>query len=226
MSKIEDTSKRWLYIFLDEAGNFDFSPSGSRYFLLSGIVKERPFFAYKEMTELKYDLLESGVGIEYFHAAEDNQDTRDRVFDIIEQNLQGVTVDAMLVEKNAVKKQDQEDDRFYPKLLGELLREIFRQQDGSCFQEVFIFTDTIPVNRKRSLIEKAIKKSLVNLLPQDVRYRILHHASKSNMDLQIADYCTWAVYRKWSRGDARAYERVKQAVRIECNAIASGRAFD
>ena len=35
------------------------------------------------MTELKYDLIETGANMEYFHAAEDAQATRNRVFDII-----------------------------------------------------------------------------------------------------------------------------------------------
>jgi hypothetical protein len=217
MTVIADKAKRWLYIFLDEAGNFDFSPKGTRYFVLSGIVKERPFHAYKELIELKYNLVEEGVGIEYFHAAEDNQATRNRVFDIIEQNLQGVTIDAVLVEKAKVAIDDQHEERFYPKILGLLIREILNRQNLALYNEVIVFTDNLPVNRKRAVIEKAVKKSLSALLPSDVRYRILHHASKSNMDLQISDYCTWALYRKWNKDDDRSYKRVRSAVRVEWN---------
>jgi len=91
---------RFLYIFLDEAGNLDFSPaSGSRYFVLGGITKERPFYAYKELTELKYDLVEGGTALEYFHASENAQAVRNKVFDIIERNLAGVWVDPIIVEK-------------------------------------------------------------------------------------------------------------------------------
>ena len=36
------------------------------------------------------------MGLEYFHAAEDTQNTRNEVFDIIEKNLAGVAVDALL----------------------------------------------------------------------------------------------------------------------------------
>jgi len=68
---------------LDEGGNLDFSDNGTNYFVLTSISKERPFEAYKEMLELKYDLIESGLDIEYFHASEDRQSVRDRVFGII-----------------------------------------------------------------------------------------------------------------------------------------------
>ena len=52
------------------------------------------------------------------------------------------------------------------------------------------------------LVKKAVKMTLAKMLPKGVRYRVLHHDSKSNLDLQIADYCNWVIYRKWDRGDS------------------------
>jgi hypothetical protein len=89
----------FLYVFLGEGGNFDFTAGGTPYFLFSSIAKERPFAAYQDMTELKYDLIETGANIEYFHAAEDAQATRNRVFDIIERRLQGIRIDSLIIEK-------------------------------------------------------------------------------------------------------------------------------
>jgi hypothetical protein len=63
------------------------------------------------------------------------------------------------------------------------------------------------------------------MLPATVRYRVLHHASKSNMDLQIADYCTWAIYRKWNGGDERSFNRMKTAVRSEWDVLQAGSGF-
>ena len=90
---------RFLYIFLDEAGNLDVSKHGTKYFVLGGITKERPFHAYKELTEFKYDQVERGTALEYFHASENAQAVRNGVFDIIERHLAGVAVDAIIVEK-------------------------------------------------------------------------------------------------------------------------------
>lgn len=92
-------TKRFLYIFLDEAGNLDFSINGTKYFLLTSIAKERPFLAYMEMTELKYDLVEQGLDIEYFHASEDSPFIRKKVFDIILDKLKGMRIDSLIVEK-------------------------------------------------------------------------------------------------------------------------------
>jgi hypothetical protein len=46
-------------------------------------------------------------------------------------------------------------------------------------------------------------------------YRVLHHDSKSNFDLQIADYCTWAIYRKWSLADPRSFQFIVPVVQKE-----------
>ena len=216
---------RFLYIFLDEAGNLDFSPNGTRYFVLAGVAKERPFHAYKELTELKYDLVERGMGLEYFHAAEDNQATRNQVFDIIEKNLADVAVDSIIVQKQKVAAALHADEHFYPKVLGTLLREILKQYPLAEFAEVLVFTDSLPVSRKRGAVEKGVKMTLAAMLPATVRYRVLHHASKSNMDLQIADYCTWAIYRKWNSQDVRSFRRVQAAVRREWDVLQAGTGF-
>jgi len=220
-----NTTPRHLYVFLDEAGNLDFAPTGSRFFVLGGITKERPFSAYKEMTELKYDLVERGTALEYFHASENAQAVRNQVFDIIERNLNGVVVDSIIVEKQKLDAPWRAEEHFYPKTLGHLLRAILAQYSLTEFQEVVVFTDSLPIQRKRSAIEKTVKTTLAALLPATVRYRVLHHASKSNMDLQIADYCTWAIYRKWNGQDARSFDRIRAAVRSEWDVLQAGNTF-
>ncbi len=213
---------RFLYIFLDEAGNLDFSKTGTKFFLLGAITKERPFHAYKELTELKYDLTELGTELEYFHASENAQPVRNRMFDIICRNLAGVRIDALVVEKRKTGPALQTEEKFYARMLGYLLKYILNQHDLGQFKEVLVFTDSIPIQKKRSTIEKAIKTTLAELLPATAKYWLLHHCSKSNLDLQIADYCTWAIYRKWNMGDARSYEHIKPAVTSEFDIFRSG----
>jgi len=217
-----DSAGQFLYLFLDEAGNFDFSERGTKYFLIGAITKERPFHACRQLTDLKYDLVEQGVDIEYFHASEDKQATRDAVFDVIEANLEGVRYDAVVVEKAKTFNGLQPPEKFYPKMLGFLLRYILERSSLQAYSEVLVFTDRIPVNKKRSGVEKAVKQTLKQMLPEGTRYRIMHHDSKSNFDLQIADYFNWAVYRKWERGDERSVQRIQQVIRSEFDIFSRG----
>src|SRR5664279_5197144 len=148
------TPPRRLYLFLDEAGNLDFSPGGTRYFMIGAVTKERPFRAYQELTELKYDLIEQGINLEYFHAAEDKQATRNRVLEIIQRHLTGVRVDALVVEKRKTPPAMQVEERFYAHMLGQLLQFILPQHRPQEFTEVLVFTDRLPVQRKRAAVEK------------------------------------------------------------------------
>jgi hypothetical protein len=213
---------RFLYIFLDESGNLDFSPNGTKYFLLTSVTKERPFLSYKEMTELKYDLVEHGLDIEYFHASEDSPVIRKKIFEIILDKLNGFRIDSLIIEKRKTGPALRSEELFYPEMLGYLLKYILNGYNLSIYSEVIVFTDRIPVNRKRKAIEKAIKMTLAQKLPSEVRYRIFHHDSKSNMDLQIADYCNWAVYRKWDRGEELYYKDLKPAIKSEFDIFRTG----
>lgn len=213
---------RYLYVFLDEAGNFDFSPGGTKYFILSAASKERPFRAYQEMTELKYDLVERGMNIEYFHASEDAQAVRNEVFAIIERNLAGVRLDSLIVEKRKIGPAMRPEEHFYPRMLGYLLRYVLKGYPLDQYREVIVFTDQIPVKKKRKAIEKAAKVTLAGMLPKTARYRVLHHDSKSNMDLQIVDYCNWAVYRKWDAGDERSHRVIRPVIVSEFDFCQTG----
>lgn len=166
--------------------------------MLSSLTKERPFYAGKELIELKYDLVELGTNLEYFHAAEDRQAVRNAVFSIIARHLAGVRVDSLIVEKRKTGPALQPVEHFYPRMLGYLLRHVLSQHNLGDFQEVIVFTDRMPVNKHREAVEKAVKVTLAKELPAGTRFRVYHHDSKSNLDLQIADYCNWAIYRKWN----------------------------
>lgn len=71
-----------------------------------------------------------------------------------------------------------------------------------------------PVDRKRQVVEKSIRRTVRKQMPE-LKYRILHHQSCSHYGLQVADYCCWAIFRKWQKGESPWYERIKPAVRGE-----------
>lgn len=214
--------KRILYIFLDEGGNLDFSPTGTKYFTLTALSKERPFEAYKHLNELKYNLIELGVELEYFRASEDRQAVRNSVFSVIESHLNETRIDSLIVEKIKTVPSLQGEEKFYPEMIGHLLPYVVKGYDLNLFDKIVVFTDSIPIQRKRKAVEKSIKKVLAHKLPAGVTYYIFHHASKSNYDLQIVDYCNWAIYRKWENRDLRSYEIIKRAIHSEFDIFSGG----
>jgi hypothetical protein len=202
-----------LYIFLDEGGNFDFSPTGTRYFTLTSMALYRPFSIREAWDDYRYELLEFGRDLEYFHCTEDNRFLRDRLFAVLNSHAAFYRIDSLIIEKAKVCPIQREDQRFYPEMLGFLLKHIFEYTED--YDEVIIITDNLPHQKKRKAVEKGIKQTLKWMLPTSVKYQVLHHASRAHYCLQAADYCNWAIYRKWNSGDLHYYDQIKPAIRTE-----------
>lgn len=212
-----------LYIFLDEGGNFDFSKNGTKYFTMTSITVQRPFDFYVSLTSLKYDLMEDGPALEYFHASEDMQMVRDKVFAIIGKDIPDIIIDTVIVDKRKTNPALRDIKQFYLKMLGYLLKYICDNRNVELYESVIITTDKIPVNKKRQSVEKTIKKNLAGIMKSAEKpYQILHHNSKSSFSLQVVDYCNWAIFRKWEKEDDRSYDLIKNRIRSEFNIFEKG----
>lgn len=204
-----------VYLFLDESGNLDFSSRGTRYFVLTSVSMRRPFEINETLDDYRYRYIESGANLEYFHCYNDRKAVRDVVFGLIHTHLGAMHIDYILVDKTRVPLVMQDSARFYPAILGNLLRTVMRAEIGDeKHREVIVITDTIPVNRRRRNVEKAISTTLAKALPE-ARFRALHHQSRSHYGLQIADYCSWAIYRRHTMGDDAHFANIHPSIRNE-----------
>ena len=77
-----------------------------------------------------------------------------------------------------------------------------------------IITDKLPMAKKRKGVEKAIKTFCRREPPAKTDFWCYHHRRESNKWLQVVDYCSWAVYRKWEGGDDRTYNRLLSKLAI------------
>lgn len=204
-----------LYIFVDEAGNLDFSPKGTKYFILTALSKFRPFVTHEPLLNVKYDLWEKGIELEYFHAAEDKYETRNDVFSIISKNLLFFTIDSIIVDKYKTHPTLQEHTNFYIKIFDILLSYILTRNKDH-FSEIIIVTDDLPIKKKKKDVEKAIKLKISRWAKNSNSvYKIFHFASKSDINLQLVDYFNWAIFRKWERGDVSNYDLIKESIKSE-----------
>ena len=218
-----------LYIFLDEGGTFDFSSTGTKYYIFTSVCMVRPFNIMHILGKYKFDLLESEFNLdqEFFHCAQDNSHVRRRVFGIIKENLSSIkSIDIIITEKRKTGPALQPSHKFYPKVLGYLLRYLLTYTDLTSYKQVIVITDRVPTAKKGQSILKAIKPVLKEMLPSGVPYRILHHESKSNVGLQIADYCNWAVTRKYEFEDTTDYyQDLKPKIKSEFDIFKNGTTY-
>ena len=205
----------YAYIFLDESGNFDFSASGSRYFVLTSVSLRRPFPVTGLLDAYRHECLEFGLNLESFHCANDNRHVRGRVFDLVTAHLDEMHIDCIVVEKRKAVLSLRQGSHLYPRMLGYLLRFVVRKEVDRGAKEFIAITDTLPFTGKRLAAEIVVRHTLARMLPIGTRLRTFHHSSCSHYGLQLADYCCWAMFRKWERGETTYFDRIRAAVRSE-----------
>lgn len=181
----------------------------------------RPFSIREPWDDYRHELLEFGRDVEYFHCADDNRYLRDRLFGVLNEYSSQFSIDSLIVEKAKTEPELRVDNRFYPEMLGYLLRHVFEKHDG--YDEIIVITDTIPHNRKRKAVEKGVKHALKRMLPGGTPYRLLHQASRAHYGLQIAVYCNWAIYRHWDTGETAYYDLIKSAIHSEVEIFERGK---
>ncbi len=190
---------------------------------MTALSQVRPFPPLIPFVDLKHDLWEQGVEVEYFHATEDNQSVRNSVFGILGNCLGHFRVDSIIVEKRKTNPTLQHDlGRFYQKVFDILMKYVLEGQRRA-FNSMFMVTDTIPVKQRRLTIEKAIKHNLSTWAKEHGNsYTIQHYASKSELNLQAVDYLGWAIFRKWERSDLRSYNLIRCCVQSEFDVFEAG----
>jgi hypothetical protein len=209
-----------LYIYADESGNFDFSPGGSRYFTLTTVTVST-FTVGLALQELRHDLAWEGVGLENdaFHATTDKQFVRDRVFEAVSSH--DFRVDATILEKaKAAPHIRPTDERFYQmawyqhmKFLGPAILTNSHQ--------VLVVGASLGVKKKRGLFYNAIK-NVMDQVSSTPDVRVACWAASAHPCLQLADYCAWAIQRKWEGGDPRSHILIANKIRSEFDVFRHG----
>ena len=206
----------YLYIFIDESGNYDFSPNGTEYWILTSVITEDIRPGIIELYELKHKLIGLGTNIEYFHAAEDRQAVRDEVFEII-QNLENIRADCVVVDKRKTDPSIRSIEKFYPMMLESLLKYPFdsRGVDVTKYERVFIFCDRASATRRQQQALIAGMKSYLSRHLKGIPYQVCMHSSASHHYLQIVDYISWAIYVNWERCEIRPLDHVRHLVKSQ-----------
>lgn len=216
-----------LFLFIDESGNFDFSPRGSKYFVLTALVTFDPLMKREELLRLRYELLANGTNQEYFHATEDTQKVRDQVFDILSKIDSTFEIHSVVAQKNKAhsslyKEQYQKGDKvitritgigLYEKVCQTLLRYIFEGKKDKVDKVVVVLGSLFVGERKKSLLQtlKSFLKSNFSGMP----FEIYCHPSCADLNCQLADYCCWAISVRRERGEERPYKIIKSRIKSE-----------
>lgn len=218
---------RTLFLFIDESGNFDFSSSGTKYFVLSCLSTFFPIEGRDKLLKLRYKLLSDGFNQEFFHATEDAQATRDKVFDIINNFTDDIEIHAVIAQKNKANPSLYREEYykkgnkilrivgadFYQRVCRTLLQYVFRRSNFKNASKIVIVLGVLFTRDKQSLILRTLKKYLKQNF--SMPFEIYFHRSYADLNCQSADYFGWAIAIKWERNEKRSFNLIADKVKSE-----------
>lgn len=210
-----------IHVFADEAGNFDFSRNvgASRYFILTTVTIESPGFG-DALSQLRRELSWDGHDLSRgFHASQDSHAIRHRVF--AELMNHDIRIDAVILDKPKAQPQTHTSEpRFYQyawlyhfKHVGPV---VFAGHD-----ELFVIAASLETKRKRGVFHAAVKNVVSQVAPSTVFHTEFWQAIGEPC-LQAADYCCWAIQRKWEAGDPSYHALIASKIRTEFDLWATG----
>ena len=229
-----ETQPKILYLFIDESGNFDFTPKGTKYFTLTSFVTFDPIVKRDVLVRLRYRLLAEGVDQEHFHATEDKQTVRDEVFGFLSALCGTYEVHSVVARKNrahpslykeSYMKKGQLIERvtgigLYRILCECLLKYVFRGKSNGVGAIVLVLGSLFVGDKKKTLLQ-TLKHALKINFPR-VPFEIYSHQTCADLNCQLADYCCWAISVHAERGEKRPYETIKTQVKSVFDIFKSG----
>lgn len=203
-----------LYIFLDETGNFTFTPKGSPFFTLTSLITEHVLPLSSTLTALKYSIIETAPHFrefEYFHANNDPPPLRREVYRVLSQ-IDGYRIDSVTVAKNVIHPPMRPIGKFYPHMLKLLIQWVFQEIQIAEYSRFIFIIDHLKLESEREAFLKGVKENTKPLLQPGQRFDIWLHDSSSHYPLQAVDYFGWAISRWRERGDSSYREIVTRKI--------------
>jgi hypothetical protein len=149
---------------------------------------------------------------DYFHATNDKQIVRDHVYDLL-------ALHDFRVRATIIRKADVQDDLRQPPI--RFLQFAWHAHFSSALmgaklsETSLLCAASIGTRKEKAAFKDALARALKHALPLA---RPLIDFRQCAMDpcLQVADYCAWAIQRKWESDgqDLRSYQLI--ADRIDC----------
>jgi hypothetical protein len=205
-----------VYVFGDEAGDLAFKPASppgiSRYFIIGTVAMDDCSIANK-LIELRREFAWNGLHLDEFHATVDKQRVRDRVYETISEH--DLRFDATILDKRKAYPYTYSDPLYFYKLAWYLHFKDLAPAIADAKDELLVVASSLQIKRKKKTSKAAIHKAVTEVVNQVSPTVICHCAftpAKTDPCLQVADYMTWAVQRKFEMSDERSYDLIKNQV--------------
>jgi hypothetical protein len=122
------------------------------------------------------------------------------------------SVDATILEKSKAQPHLRDEAHLYKMAWYLHFKYLARHIDVS--DRLFVAASSLGTKKARGALHTAVDDVVRQFSPCR-SHRVAFWPADSDPCLQVADYCTWAIQRKWERADERSYALIAPKIRSE-----------
>jgi hypothetical protein len=209
------------FIFADEAGCFTFKRQvgASIYFILCSVCMDECSIT-GPLLNLRRRLIASGEqDRDKLHATTDSYGVREEVYSIL--SAGDFTIDATILEKPKAHPRIREDHPTFYRYAWFYHFKHVGPKRCLADRRTLITAAALGNRKSKARFKEAVNNVAQQLIPRD-RWEVSFLESSQEPGLWVADYCAWAIQRKWERGDDEAYKRIQNKIATEFDLWRSG----
>lgn len=191
------------YLFLDESGDlgFSFDRGSSKYFVITILASREKRQLEKLAKDIHASFRGKGKRLNSLHAYRDNASVRRRLLRRV--GLMDVRVFCLIVEKRLLPHAMHDDSvRIYRDAIKDILALVSVVDEYTCEPIILYASERETNKRHRFLLEAAIAMTGVGVV-------LLLERPEKEKALQVVDYVSWAVFRRYEYGDDEYYRLIE-----------------
>jgi hypothetical protein len=203
-----------MFVFAEEAGDFAFERGEGRslYFILCSL-RMPTCETGAALMDLRRNMRLRGLPVgNQFHATSDGWPIRREVFDTLARFPFDIDV-TVLAKPKARHRTRTNEATFYKYAWYFHAKYLFKRVFPN-HRDILISAAALETKRGKAAFKNAFNEA-VQQLAMHPHFAIDFPPSISDPCLQAADYCAWALQRKWEFNDRSMYDRIAPKIRSE-----------
>lgn len=203
-----------IYAFLDESGDLGFSGNSSRWFIITIALTSNHRRIEKCVKKVHKGLRRKHKKITELHAYRTDAINKKRMLNFLS-DLNDLQIFCIVLNKEKVYVDlRQQKNYLYNYTANILLDRLNKKMPFKNNEKVLIFIDQRDTNKfLRKNFEDYLKNNLIKR--GNGNFEIKIKPSHTEKCLQAVDFVSWAIFRKYERGDCEYYDIIKNKITDE-----------
>lgn len=199
------------YIFLDESGDLGFKKTSSKWFIFTIAIVSNPRSLEKVVKKVWRSLRKKHKHLGELHASKEKDVTCRRMLKILSESEDLSVMCVILNKKKVYVDLQNQKNSLYNFTANILLDRLHNRKIVSSSEPIHLYID-------RKDTKKRLRENFIRYLTGSMenrrngKFKVELHSSYENKALQAVDFISWAVFRKYEKGDYEFYEIIKNKI--------------